>query len=67
VAPDGSVELLVNGRILGGATVRVVNGVAEASFTVAFFGGGLFTFSALYEGSSLFQGSASNAVTVNVS
>jgi hypothetical protein len=66
VAPGGTVKLLVNGRVLGSATVRVVNGVAEATFTVAFFGSGQFTFSAQYVGSSVFQGSTSNAVTVNV-
>src|SRR5262249_53293297 len=66
VAPDGAVNLLVNGRVLGGAAVRVVNGVAEATFTVEFFGRGSFTFSAQYLGSSLFQGSTSNALTVNV-
>jgi Bacterial Ig-like domain (group 3) len=67
VAPGGTVNLLVNGRVLGSATVQVVNGVAEATFTVAFFGRGQFTFSTQYLGSSQFQGSSSNAVTVNVS
>jgi hypothetical protein len=66
VAPGGTVNLLANGRVLGGATVRVVNGVAEATFTVAFFGRGSFTFNAQYLGSPQFQGSTSNAVTVNV-
>ncbi len=66
VAPGGTVNLVVNGRVLGSATVRVVNGVAEATFTVEFFGPGRFTFSAQYLGSSAFQGSTSNAVTVNV-
>jgi hypothetical protein len=65
VTPGGTVDLLVNGRVLGSATVQVVNGVAEATFTVAFFGSGQFTFSAQYLGSSLFQGSTSNAITVN--
>jgi hypothetical protein len=60
------VNLLVNGSVLGSAQVQVVNGVAEATFTVAFFGPGSFTFSAQYLGSSQFQGSSSNAVTVNV-
>jgi hypothetical protein len=64
--PGGTVDLLVNGRVLGGATVHVVNGVAEATFTVAFFGRGSFTFNAQYLGTSQFQGSTSNAVTVNV-
>ena len=67
VAPSGTVDLIVNGRLLGRATVRVVNGVAEATFTVAFFGRGSFTFDAQYEGSSVFQGSTSNALTVTVS
>jgi hypothetical protein len=66
VEPGGTVNLLVNGSVLGSATVQVVNGVAEATFTVAFFGPGSFTFSAQYVGSSQFQGSASNTVTVNV-
>jgi hypothetical protein len=64
--PGGTVDLLVDGNVLGSATVQVVNGVAEAQFTVAFFGPGSFTFSAQYLGSSQFQGSTSNAVTVNV-
>jgi hypothetical protein len=67
VAPSGTVDLIVNGRLLGRATVRVVNGVAEATFTVAFFGRGSFTFDTQYEGSSVFQGSTSNALTVTVS
>jgi hypothetical protein len=66
VAPDGTVNLLVNGSVLGRAAVQVVNGVAEATFTVGFFARGSFTFSAQYLGSSLFQRSTSNAVTVNV-
>jgi hypothetical protein len=66
VEPDGTVDLLVNGRVLGGATVQVVNGVAEATFTVAFLARGSFTFSAQYLGSSQLLGSSSNAVTVNV-
>jgi hypothetical protein len=66
VPPSGKVNLLVNGQLLGQAAVRVVNGVAEATFTVAFFGRGQFTFDAQYLGSSQFQGSTSNALTVNV-
>jgi hypothetical protein len=66
VPPGGTVDLIVNGRVLGSATVQVVNGVAEATFTVEFFGTGQFTFSAQYLGSSAFQGSTSNGVTVDV-
>src|SRR5262249_9596956 len=65
-APDGTVRLIVNGSVLGSAAVQVVNGVAEATFTVAFFARGRFTFNAQYSGSSLFQDSTSNAVTVTV-
>jgi hypothetical protein len=66
VEPNGTVDLIVNGRLLGAAAVQDVNGVAEATFTVAFFGRGQFTFDAQYLGSPVFQGSTSNAVTVNV-
>jgi hypothetical protein len=66
VAPGGTVDLIVNGEVLGAATVQVVNGVAQARFTVAFSGTGSFIFDARYFGSSQFQGSTSNAVTVNV-
>jgi hypothetical protein len=66
VAPGGTVDLLVNGRLLGAASVRIVNGVAEATFTVQFFARGSFTFNAQYLGSPQFQGSTSNGVTVNV-
>jgi len=66
VAPGGTVDLIVNGEVLGAATVQVVNGVAQARFTVAFSGTGSFIFDARYFGSSQFQGSTSGAVTVNV-
>jgi hypothetical protein len=66
VEPGGTVDLLVNGIDLGSAQVQVVNGVAEATFTVEFFGPGTFTFTAQYSGSSQFQGSTSNDVTVFV-
>ena len=58
--------LLYNGSILGTAKVRVVNGVATATFTIGFFGSGNFSFSAQYLGSTQFQGSTSNIVTVTV-
>jgi hypothetical protein len=66
VPPGGLVDVIVNGTLLGKATVQVVNGVAEARFTVEFFGPGTFTFTTRFEGTSQFQGSTSNAVTVNV-
>jgi Bacterial Ig-like domain (group 3) len=67
VEPGGTVNLLVNGTVLSSAAVQVINGVAEATFTVGFFGPGVFTFTAQYLGSSQFQGSTSNPVVVDVS
>jgi hypothetical protein len=66
VPPGGTVDIIVNGQILGTATVQVVNGVAEATFTVEFFAPGSFTFTTQYLGSSQFQGSTSNAVGIDV-
>jgi hypothetical protein len=40
--------------------------VATATFNVEFFGSGSFNFTTQYLGSSQFQGSTSNAVTVIV-
>jgi len=64
--PDGQVELLADGQVLGTASVQVVNGVATATFTVQFFGSGNYNFTASYLGSSSFQGSTSNSVGVTV-
>jgi Bacterial Ig-like domain (group 3) len=66
VAPGGTVQLVYNGRVLGSARVRVVNGVATATFSLAIFAPGNYTFSAVYMGSGQFQGSSSNSVTVTV-
>jgi hypothetical protein len=66
VLPGGTVELLFNGRVLGTAHIRVVNGVATGTFNVLFFGSGNFTFSTAYTGNSQFQGSTSNTVTVTI-
>ena len=66
VPPGGLVDVIVNGTLLGKATVQVVNGVAEARFTVEFFGPGTFTFTTRFEGTSQFQGSTSTALTVTV-
>jgi hypothetical protein len=66
VAPGGTVELLVGNTVLTSATVRVVNGVATATFNVVFFQPGEYTFEAVYLGSSQFQGSTSNTVNVFV-
>jgi hypothetical protein len=60
------VALIYGGSVLGAAQVRVVNGVATATFNVAFFGTGSFVFSAQYLGSSQFGGSSSGAATVTI-
>jgi hypothetical protein len=64
--PGGTVELLYNGTVLTSSPVRIVNGVAEATFTVMFSGRGNYNFTAVYLGSSSFQGSTSNSVGVQV-
>jgi hypothetical protein len=66
VAPDGTVALVEGGRVLAKAKVHLVNGVAEASFSVVFFAPGSFTFDAVYLGNGQFQGSTSNSLTFNV-
>jgi hypothetical protein len=66
VPPSGTVDILVNGQVLGSVAVQDVNGVAEATFTVEFFSRGSFTFSTQYPGAPQFAGSSSNAMTVNV-
>ncbi len=66
VLPDGTVELMYNGAVLGTGTIQIVNGVATVQFMVQFSGHGNFTFTAAYVGSSSFQGSASNSVSVTV-
>jgi hypothetical protein len=57
---------LVDGQVPGATPVRVAKGVAEATFTVEFFARGNFTFNVQYLGSSRFQGSICNTLTVNV-
>jgi hypothetical protein len=64
--PTGTVELWYNGSVLGTATISVVNGMAVARFNIEFFANGYYTFTAQYLGSSSFQGSTSNSVTVAV-
>jgi hypothetical protein len=66
ILPSGLVELIYQGRVLALARIHVVNGVATATFGVAFFGTGNFAFTTQYLGSSLFQGSTSAPVTVTV-
>jgi hypothetical protein len=64
VPAGGTVELVYAGRVIGTATVELVNGLAEAQFQVAFGGWGPFAFSTQYDGSGLGVPSPSNDVTV---
>jgi hypothetical protein len=66
LGPGDTVELLDGNTVLGTATVRVVNGKAVATFSVYFTQPGSYTFTAMYMGSSQFQASSSNTVTVTV-
>jgi hypothetical protein len=66
VAPDGSIDLIYNGQVLGSGTLHVVNGVDVVTFNVQFFAHGSYTFTAHYRGSTSFAGSTSSSVTVNV-
>jgi hypothetical protein len=66
VAPGGTVELIYDGQVLGTAQIHLVNGVATATFNVAYYANGSYSFTAQYMGTSQFQGSTSNSVTVNV-
>ena len=66
VLPTGTIDLYYAGSVLGTATIQIVNGIATAQFIIQFNANGIYTFSAQYMGSSSFQGSTSNAVTVIV-
>jgi hypothetical protein len=64
--PGGTIELVYGGRVLGTATLHVVNGVETATFNVTYFANGNYTFSAQYVGASGFASSVSPPVTVAV-
>jgi hypothetical protein len=64
VQPGDTVQLEYDGYIIGSSAVKVVNGVATATFTVQFSAAGSYTFEALYSGSDSFLGGFTNSVTV---
>ena len=64
--PTGTVELIYNGTVLGTATLQIINGVATAKFNIQYSANGNYTFSAVYMGSSTYQGSTSSPLTVTV-
>lgn len=71
VLPDGQVQLVYNGSVLGTGTVKVVHGVAQVTFNVTFSSYSQTTwdyyiFSASYLGSSHFGASSSHSLTVGV-
>jgi subtilase family serine protease len=66
VLPGGLVDIYANGRLLGAATLHVVNGVETASVTLLVFRPGTFTLSAGYVGTSAFTASTSSPVSIIV-
>jgi hypothetical protein len=64
VPAGGTVQLLYNGSVVASGTVQVVNGIAEAQFTVAFYGHGQFNFTTHYVGGDVSAPSTSNGITV---
>jgi subtilase family serine protease len=66
VLPTGTVEFFYGGSVLGTATIQIINGMAVAQLQVRFSANGAYSFSAEYMGTSSFQGSTSNSVTVDV-
>jgi len=64
--PTGTVQLNYNGKTLGTATVKNVNGQAVATFNATFYASGIYNFSAVYSGSSSFATSKTSTVSVVV-
>ena len=64
--PTGTVQLNYNGKTLGTATVKNVNGQAVATFNATFYASGIYNFSAVYSGSSSFAASKTSTVSVQV-
>jgi hypothetical protein len=64
--PTGTAKVMVNGRVIGTVSIQVVNGVAEAVFTIDFYYRGNYNVTVVYPGDSGHQGSTSNTLTVSV-
>jgi hypothetical protein len=64
--PSGVVQLVYNGGVIGTGFVHIVNGQAIVRFNVVFYQYGSYTFTVNYLGSTMFEKSTSNSVTVNV-
>ncbi len=64
VAPGGTVTLIVDGQVLGTATLRLVHGVETASFNIVYYANGYYSFTAQYAGNSQFQGSSASGTVV---
>jgi Bacterial Ig-like domain (group 3) len=65
--PTGGATLTYGNQLVAASPIKVVNGVATATFTISFNVTGSFTFNALYWGDTQFSSSVSNGVTVTVS
>lgn len=64
--PTGTVQLNYNGKLMGTATVKMINGQAVATFNARFYAAGIYNFSAVYSGSSSFAASKASKVSVIV-
>jgi hypothetical protein len=64
--PGGSIQIFANGRLLGSATLHIVNGVETASVTLYVYQSGIYNISAGYAGSSSFASSTSNTLPITV-
>jgi hypothetical protein len=62
--PSGNVNILYQGTVIGTATIEVVNGVAQAQYTVTFTAHGQYVFTAQYVGTGQTPIATSNSVTV---
>ena len=64
--PSGIVALVANGKVIATARIRLVNGIATATFSVGFQNTGSFAFAAQYLGNDQFQAAASESLTMVV-
>ncbi len=64
VVPSGNVNILYQGGVIGTATIQIVNGVAQAQYTVAFTMHGHYVFTAQYVGTGQTPLATTNSATV---
>ncbi len=66
IPAGGTVQLLYNGSVIANGKVQVINGIAYAQFTIAFYSYGQFHFTTHYAGSDVSAPSTSNGLTVRI-